>query len=294
MAALGDHLMQEQQTAPSGAVFPHLWQAKGVGWATEDLIRAQVRSSVARKLMEFVPLPFARPEPALLVGSAPSAKKYIEELKSRQADGAVIYTVNQSHDWLIEAGLMPNYFVAVDPCKGWNGIVTSHPKVTYLIASICDAELFDCVPHEQTILWHAWHDEWVEDELKKIGAPYRMIVHGGSTALMRCLHLAFLMGHRTLHLYGADSSYAENGDWYAQPMRYQQPHAHTMPQEVQVECEGRVFNTKRALISQATDFAKLFDLFGGTCDVRAFGDGLIPHMSDIMNRKKTEIFKEQR
>lgn len=284
MAEIGNDLVQVQQEAgeKKSPAFPHLWQAQNVGWAKEDVLREHVRSAIARELTPFHPSPFVRDGIAVIVASGPSAMDHVEEIRRREV-GDVVFCVNQAHDWLIGNGIIPDYFVGLDPCDGWRKILSPHSGVTYLLASVCHAELFDLCPKGQTQIWHAWSGECVEDELKASKAKYPVMVHGGGTAALRCVHLAYLLGFRKIHMYGVDSSFGKEGEPYAHPSRY----ANAMGSaSIEVECAGRVFKTRRDWAGQANDFGKLFDLFGGSCDIQVFGDGLIPHMAKIMNDSK--------
>jgi len=291
MAAQRDDLTQQGAGASSkdaASAFPYLWQSKNVGWASEEMLRLHMQLSDKRGLTQFYGFPMARPETAIIVASGPSAREFYGEIAEKQRNGAVVFCVNQSHDWLIENGVKPDYFVALDPCDGWKGVVTPIEGVTYLLASICHPELFDICPPKQTRIFHAWCGDFFDAALDEYGINAYGVVHGAGTAALRCVNLAYLAGHRAMHLYGVDSSYGESGERYAHDIKYASTFA---PTDIEVECAGRVFKTARAWAGQATDFAKLFDLFAGHCDIQVFGDGLIPHMARRMNESKSRFME---
>jgi hypothetical protein len=249
------------------------WNGYSVASVDDDTLRSRVRASAARKLRQFEPAGVVYSEPALIVGGAPSVAHYLDEIWEQQRNGAVVYTTNQTHDYLIENDIVPDYFVAVSPGTPtvdweWTGHVTPHPDVTYLLASICHDQLFDLCPREQTVVWHPVCKGVVEDELKRLGHSCAAPVPGGVSAPSRAIWLAYFGGHRVLKLYGMDSSFSDS--------KWAYPSTWPTLDTVEVEHNGRTFKTEPAYLLQVNGIRRIVEELRGLCSIQIFGDGLLP------------------
>lgn len=264
-------------------------ELKANGWTDEATIRLHVRSAAERGLRQFRRTIKERGETALIVGTAPSLAKHFDEIKERKKSGDVIYSVNQAHDYLIQRGVLPDYFVAIDPCAGWEPILHPRVDVTYLLASICHPSLFDLCPAESTIVWHPPYSGWVPDEMQKLRKTIIEMVPGGSTAALRSIWLAYLSGFRSIRLYGLDSSYGEAGEYYCDDAmnKWIDPALiATCRDQLEVCYGGKKFLTTTPLATQAMNFAKDFEKLEQVCELQVIGDGLLPWVSSQLNQRK--------
>jgi hypothetical protein len=196
--------------------------------------------------------------------------------------------VNGAHDYLISKGIVPNICVLCDPMPELAGLFTPHKGVVYLVASQVDPSVFDKIAAAgcAIVLWHSYPGPFLQKYLESLPPQPWCIVYGGTTAALRSINVAHLMGFRKFRLFGVDSSWGKSRDDRVQ-------HAYEHPflcdsQRIEVLCAGRKFWTHVRFARQAEDFAKMFE-FLIDCDIQAIGDGLIPWMSKILNQKKREI-----
>jgi len=144
--------------------------------------------------------------PAAIVGFGPSLKDTWKSLQHF----TTIFTCSGAHKFLIERGIVPTYHVDSDPRAYKADILGDpHPRVNYLISSICHPTYFDKLE-----LYHArvklWHMLFLEPEIFAHFPINEWILTGGHTVGPRAIKIAALMGYHNLHMFGFDGSVAEN------------------------------------------------------------------------------------
>jgi hypothetical protein len=160
---------------------------------------------LARGLEVAKPLP-ERTGSLAIVGSGPSVRDFLDELKTHDE----IWAINGAYDYLQSQGIVPHGFFGIDPLPGLAAYVGfPHQDTTFYIASSCDPSVFDALKGRSVKLWHpaAYDTEYPkEDGVKPI--------IGGTTAITRAPYFALYQGWRDITLYGADSSYSDDGTEY--------------------------------------------------------------------------------
>lgn len=195
-----------------------------------------------------------------LVGSGPSVRGYLDEIRSC----AEVWAVNGANGYLLDQGIVPHGFVGMDPLPGlaeYAGKV--HPDTTCYIASTCDPSVFDALKDRNVMLWHAEAENMIYPKGE-------WVIGGGTTALTRVPYLAAMLGWRDIRMYGADSSY-DNGPycykWGTYALDIDQPTV-----EVTINGEGP-FVTELGLMKQVPQLWVLHEKFGGMLKFRC--DGLL-------------------
>lgn len=160
-----------------------------------------------------------------IVSGGPSAKQYLSELADRQLMQVEyesprrhrVICVKHSHQWLLDAGIVPWMCVLLDP-RPMDGISTHgfkrrdllkeiHPDTLYLVASMTDPSVVDHLLEKKAriIGWHAY-----SNVSKQVKLPEgQFYVTGGTSAAMRSVGIGHTLGFREFHLYGYDSCYPD-------------------------------------------------------------------------------------
>lgn len=149
-------------------------------------------------------------ESICIVGGAPSLDDSFPQLKARHQNGARVWSMNGTYDWLVERGIAPNGHVMLD-ARPENVRFVQHPRkeTQYYIASQCDPCVFDALEGHRVDLVHV-NTEGVYEYLESEKARPVHLLGGFTTAGMLALVLAKLKGYRHIYLFGMDSSYAED------------------------------------------------------------------------------------
>lgn len=195
-----------------------------------------------------------------IVGSGPSVREYLDEIFEVDE----IWAINGAYDYLQDQSIVADGFIGIDPLPGLVEYVRQPLSgTTFYIASVCDPGVFDALEGQNVKIWHSGaHDQTYPAGQK--------VVIGGTTAMTRAPFLALMCGWRDITLYGADSSYAEDGSEYC----YQWgTYAHDIAQpkmEVLVNGEGP-FLTEVGLLKQVTVLNIMHEKFRGMLKFRCGG-----------------------
>ncbi len=238
---------------------------------TEDIDR-NIERTLASEYQPFNPLIMSQSGAVSIVGSGPSLKETWQDIKGE------IIACNASVDFLLERGVIPRYGMCFDADPLAQAFFKKpHKDVTYLIASRCPPIVFEQLKGLKVVVWHAKGDLNLEKLLPKYRRMEPMC-GGGGAAVTRSMFLAQAMGFKTMHLYGADSSYRRgNGETHIGKSTTEEKY-------LQIMCGGRVFDTTPWMASQAEDFKALVpSLQRIGIKVIVHGDGLIPHIAKNMH-----------
>lgn len=210
-----------------------------------------------------------------IVGGGPSATDDLEKIYSFSE----IWSVNGSLDWLVSKGIASTGYVVVDP----EPIMTQYLQsplsgTTYFVGSLCHPNVFDALAHRNVVLWHPLSDDM---EIPDEGA-----IGGGPTVLTRAPMLAYCLGYRDVHLFGADSSY--EGDLH---------HIYDAPRDplVRVELDGQLYDSCGVFVHQVAYFQQIFHWFqshGANFEIH--GRGLGPAILRATMHQVEEFTNEPR
>lgn len=205
---------------------------------------------------------------AVVCGAAPSIHEHIDEIAEKQRNGAVVFACNSSAKTLVERGVVPDWQVVIDPnpltldefepiCKG------------HLLASIAQPELFN--RSRNAVLWHPC-TQTVVDRVDGMSREFTYI-GGGVTVSNSALCIAYTLGHRSIDVYGMDSSYGDS--YYADGRSLDDIKSQQL--RVVVDACGKKYSTTFDLKQQVVVFLKLADaLMSAGVFLRVHGSGLLP------------------
>lgn len=157
---------------------------------------------------------------ALFVSAGPTVDSYLEEIKRRQAEGAVVFAVKHAFPALKKAGITPDWTVILDPRpvdgKSTHGIIRTDlfkdagPEDRFLFATMTHPSVRKHLEEKgaQLFGWHAHTQATVA--AKPAAFDTGMVVMGGTCSATRIPMLAFVMGFRRFEFYGYDFFYPEN------------------------------------------------------------------------------------
>jgi len=221
---------------------------------------------------------------ALAVGGT-TLKENFSDLLYKRKSGMPVVTVNGTHKYCMDNGLIPSAMVMLDSREFNNRFI--HPLVKdckYFISSQCHPSVFDNLKDYKTWIWHCAGDEDNEDLLKEQYGNNYFPVMGGSTVTLRAIHLFRMLGFSKFEVYGFDSCIIGQHHAYDQKENDDE-------QVMDVVVADKEFKCTAAHYHQAKEFVQMILKTGEYYDLAIHGDGLISHI--IKNpdslRKKEEV-----
>lgn len=244
---------------------------------TKEVLEKNVRSACNRDL------PWLSPEhcnfsgPCAIIAGAPSIKKRLDEIRALDV---MKFSVNGTHDFLVENGIVPDFFTMLDarPCNDFAKI--PQQDCVYFISSQCHPKVFDHFNNHKIILWHTEH-EWLPKKVieRKNRHHFGYVSAKGSVGLTT-LGLAYTLGFREFHLYGFDSSFDEKQHPYKQP---QNDHDKIVTHVV----NGKEFKSTPTLSAQIWTFINMEKLLTDLgCTIIMRSEGLIKEIYEQLQRDR--------
>lgn len=251
---------------------------KETAYGTPDQIGEHIRFALDLKLPELVPALCSHDGHFVIVGSGPSLLGMVEQIREEKAKGRPICAIKGAHDFLIEHGIEPTFWLSLDPRPRVEHISKETQDTIYLVASRCHPSIFEKLGRERVVLWHSLSPA-PEVDLLKVPGVRRSLIGGGTTSGLRAMSVAFVMGFRNFILYGMDSCLADDG----LTKRFNGDKAGAIvPIWLDKEKKGRRFLANMAMAKQAEEFEENYKFMPGI-SVDAKGDGLI---AAIIARRK--------
>lgn len=265
-----------------GATMPLILPVHVVCNTPEDELHENIRENSALPGREWI-----KSEPphgliAVLVGSGPSLVDDLEKLREfREVEpDCRIFAMNGAAKYLHENGLTADYQVMIDPREATRQLIG--PARGHLIASQCHPSVFEALPDARL---HHLQIEGIEDDIPDAHPEHALLGGAASVGNTACV-LAYVLGYRTLHLYGYDSSHRDTGSHaFRQPMNDGEPCCVV----VWNEREYRTSLTMKMQAEKAQDTLRLLE--GEGVKVHVHGSGLLPDMwntppEDLPEREK--------
>lgn len=224
----------------------------------DDGLSENIVSALCRGLPRIGEAP-AHNKRLAIVGSGPSVKTYLDELREWDGD---IWAINGAFHWLRQQDIIVEGFVCLDPGPGLESLLPFVPKLpTYYLAIVCDPGLFNHVEGRNI-------QTWFPDMTCKKDYPNGVVlVPGGTTCLTRAPFLAHIMGYRDITIFGGDSSF--DGEVYCyNPLDY----ACSVPPEIKrIKVGDRFFFSNRQMLHQVANLIGLTCVFGNMLKFRVGG-----------------------
>lgn len=237
----------------------------------DEELERNVRENAARDL-EWIGMRPAHDVPAVFVGGGPSAEEFLDDIASHHAHGARIFAMNAASRWLrLRTGIRADFQVVADAKPETATLVDPRARA-HLFASQVNPDTMHAV--DAPLVWHPLMDgieDWLPAERRARGG-YALIGGGGGVGNF-ALCLAWVMGHRTMHLYGYDSCHRD-GRSHA----YDQPMNAFMP-STDVEWAGKTYHASLGMKLQAERFqVTAQQLKREGVALHVYGDGLLQAM----------------
>jgi uncharacterized Rossmann fold enzyme len=263
---------------------PEVWKIGGWSRAELDSFCNTETTKVNANIVYSVSLglPALEPKPdhsghVCIVGGGPSLPDSLTEIKAMLGFGHKVWALNNTHDWLIDRGIIPDACVFLD-ARPENAAFAKRARndVLYYVASQCDKSMFEALSGKSVATYHN-ATEGAQETLEPITTGDLHLLGGGTTVGMKAIVIARFIGFKNFHLYGFDSSYREpEGHAYPQPIN-------DNDRALDIVCEGRKFKCAPWMVTQANDFIELANmLVEQDCLITVGGDGLIPYVARMM------------
>jgi hypothetical protein len=210
----------------------------------------------------------------LVVGGGPSLERTHTGLYVTKGD---IFALNGTHDYLLEREIVPHYHVLLDArAVNVKFVQNPHKDVHYLVAAICHPRMFKALKRHRVSMWAPLMPGMGE----ATGCPFT--IGGGATVALKTMFMGYILGYRTFHFFGLDSSYA--GDAH---------HAYEQKwndgETVTIRTGDREFRCSPWMAKQAREFTEQVDKLQKLgCEFYLYGDGLLPHAMRTINQMQRE------
>lgn len=251
------------------------------GCSTQAEMNANVTASLKRGYVGLTHYLDAFSGEVALCGSGPSLAKFHQDLRGD------VFAINNAHVYLLEQGIVPRFSMFWDAAEVVSEFAVPHPEVTYFVAARCHPKVFDRLQGCKIVTWHAGGDHNIAEFLAENGV-FEPMVNGGSAGVTRALYFVYALGYRSINIYGADSSYNDEGKTHVN-------HSVVPEKDFQVwmgnEEGSPCFRTTPEWCAQVEEYKNIFphfvDMLGVNLEV--YGEGMLPHMHRLL----TEIRKRR-
>lgn len=245
------------------------------GTATEAEMNANVTATLARGYVRLNEYLGTMTGSVSICGSGPSLEETLQELTGD------VLAINGSLKFLLDHGVVPRWAMIWDASPLCEAFAVPHHEVTYLIGARCHESVFKRLQGCKVIVWHAGGDHNIHQFMleKQIHEP---MVNGGSAGVTRAIYLAFALGYRDLHLFGADSSYSDDGRTHVA--------GSLVPEKfMQVMMAEKWFNTTPEWCAQVEEIKVIYPNFTRPemgARITAHGKGLLPWACQLMSNSQ--------
>jgi len=246
-------------------------------------IRENIRGNIKRGFPQVAPYESQDKVIALAAGGA-TLEETFPDLMEKRKNGMPLVTVNGSHKYCMDRGLVPSAMVMLDS-REFNSrfIYPLSKECKYFISSQCHPSAFDNLEGYKLWIWHCAGDTDNEDLLKEQYGNNYFPIMGGSTVTLRAIHLFRMLGFSKFEVYGFDSCIIGQHHAYEQKENDDE-------QVIDVIVADKEFRCTAAHYHQAKEFVQMIGKTGEYYDLAVHGDGLISH---IIKHPDSLIKKEE-
>lgn len=246
--------------------------------ATESEMNGNVAATIERGYQPFAPLLCSTSGSVSICGAGPSLGDTLDKLTGD------VFAINSAAGFLLERGIVPRWAMIWDCAEMCEKFAVPHPDVTYLIGSRCHPKVFERLRDCNVIVWHAAGDHNIDQYLgsKNVDEP---LVRGGTAGVTRAIYVAYALGYRDFHLFGADSSYRDGKTHIAGSL--------VQEQRITVEVGGRRFESTPQYCAQVEEIKMIYPLFkhGGLgAEMHAYDDGMLGWVLSLMKKDEPSAF----
>jgi SAM-dependent methyltransferase len=204
---------------------------------------------------------------AVLCGSGPSIVDSIDEIKTLQENGAVVFAMNGAANFLNDHGILADYQCIIDARDSTADLIGEAKE--HLFASQVSHLCFEKVP--DAILYHL-QIEGIDNFLPEYNDSY-CLIGGAASVGNTATCLAYAMGYRNMQIFGYDSSNkGESSHAFHQVMNDGEPMA-------SVRFGGKDYLCSLTMKLQAEKFMETArSLIAYGVKIEVHGYGLLPDM----------------
>ncbi len=251
---------------------------------SNELIIANIRANAGRDL------PYVDFKRICICASGPSLADYLDEIKDRQAQGWHVASMNGSHNYLIENGIVPDFMFMVDARPvNLPFLDKANDHTAYIIASQCQPDVIEALKGRKDVLWQVHHCEGADIAIQEsLGEKRCPIFIGAVNVGPSCLGPILAMGYRCWALFGYDGS-----------IRDGQKHAFDQPQNAgeeimdfcwpmnadgsKIEGVSKEYWATPTMAHAAQLFVQRYNAFRGIgIEIELRCEGLLPDMARMM------------
>jgi hypothetical protein len=155
-------------------------------------------------------LPSLNTRSICVCASGPSLADHLGDVRARKNAGWSVASMNGSHNFLIENGIVPDYMFMVDARPvNLPFLRLANDHTTYVIASQCRPEIFEALQGRKVVIWQMFHTvealRLIQDCLGKRN-HHTTKIPGSLNVGQSCLNAILQLGYRRWHLFGYDGS----------------------------------------------------------------------------------------
>jgi hypothetical protein len=216
---------------------------------------------------------------ALICAGGPSLAEDLIWIRALEYQAATVFAVNGTAAYLSEREIVIHYHVLLDGRASNARFLIHGSGIQCLLASQCDVAVFDRARQlgHSVQIYHA-DMPGVRERVRK----GERLIGGGTTVGLKAVALAYALGYRKFHLFGFDSSYAEDGADHAYPQAENENQRVT---EVTTG-EGKTYRTSPWMAQQVEDFRRVAAWYAEHgCELHVHGQGLLPDVARLMQVK---------
>lgn len=251
---------------------------------TDDEINANITANSAHDNVPWLGFREAHDGVAVIVGGGPSAADHVDDIAGLCRDGATLFALNGASAWLRSIGLCAEYQCIID-AQETSAEIFDIDAPCHILASQVSPSLLLASRNPMLVhLLTAGVEDYLPASRRERGGY--ALIGGGYGVGNSAVCAAYVIGYRTLHCFGFDSSHRNgNGHAYPQPMNDDMPLVETLWQ-------GETYVSSMPMKAHAERFQIIAsDLEGMGCDVHVHGTGLLPAMWRSRGRQITEKSK---
>lgn len=245
-------------------------------------IYKQLRENIRRQLPQVCPYP-PNDYKALILCGGPSLNRFTDEIKKKRASGWKLVTVNGTHDWALDHGMVPSMHVAMD-ARPMNVKFFSRPqkKTRYLLAGQVHGDVFDALDGHDVHIWHGGAPSSVEKRILDSFYGKRWFdVWGGSSVGPRAIILSYILGIRELEVFGLDSCL----------MGKKRHHAYSQPEndfgvEYIVKVHRKKFRMHGWMLKQFDEWLQLAPRLPDELRLTLKGNGALSYVTELFAKTK--------
>jgi hypothetical protein len=238
---------------------------------------AQMRENCARDVPWFVGANIGKGKEFVIVAGGPSMRTRLASIKRRQKAGACVLACNGAAKFLLANGIKPDICAFLDISPVVTGFIPDpDPGCHYMVSSTVHGSVLDALEGRKVVMFHCDYGEGRNKDqiaiLEEFPDKPGSLIGGGNTIGMRAPHLGYLLGFRSIHFYGMDSSYADDGADHAYVK-----HDGVEPDTITAKYGEKEYRCSPWMVRQAGEFEFYYRQFAGMgCQFHVHGTGLLP------------------